>query len=303
MRVDRSRYSQIVIPAKAGIQGMGVSFDKLRTNVLSVYLPLSSVYEELSVKTIVLSDHTGDMIAMQERQNNRGYHLEMARYESANAELEKRIEEEYESRMSAYRQELVDWNAMSWARKLADGISKWRVLFLLCIVVMAACAFAYIAMPGNWEVLLGIPATAGFIALFFPTRVPRQPSRERISMRWLEPARPERGESSDEEQVWQAGKRRRAQGCLAPGRSAGRRLDADLGLSRARRRGRPDSRRAARGLRHGDEVPQRNGVRERGLLETRQVRQLRQPRGVRSAHRGPQGALSQRAGEWRGEAS
>ena len=29
-----------VIPAKAGIQGMGVSFDKLRTNELSVYLPL-----------------------------------------------------------------------------------------------------------------------------------------------------------------------------------------------------------------------------------------------------------------------
>ena len=29
---DRSRYSQLVIPAKAGIQGMGVSFDELRTN-------------------------------------------------------------------------------------------------------------------------------------------------------------------------------------------------------------------------------------------------------------------------------
>ena len=32
--------SQIVIPAEAGIQGIGVSFDKLRTNELSVYLPL-----------------------------------------------------------------------------------------------------------------------------------------------------------------------------------------------------------------------------------------------------------------------
>lgn len=157
------------------------------------------------MKTIVLSDHTGDMIALQERQNNPEYHLEMARYESANAELEKRVEKEYESRMSAYRQELVDWNAMSWVRKLADGISKWRVLFLLCIVVMVGCVFAYVAMPVNWEVLLGIPATAGFMALFFPTRVPRQPSREKISMRWLEPERPERGESTDEELVWQAG--------------------------------------------------------------------------------------------------
>ena len=31
-----------VIPAKAGIQGMGVSFDKLRTNELLVYLPLNT---------------------------------------------------------------------------------------------------------------------------------------------------------------------------------------------------------------------------------------------------------------------
>ena len=33
-------YSQTVIPEKAGIQGLGVSFDKLRTNELSVYIPL-----------------------------------------------------------------------------------------------------------------------------------------------------------------------------------------------------------------------------------------------------------------------
>ena len=32
-------YPQFVIPAKAGIQRSEVSFDKLRTNELSVYLP------------------------------------------------------------------------------------------------------------------------------------------------------------------------------------------------------------------------------------------------------------------------
>ena len=45
---DRGRYLQVVIPAKAGIQGLGPSFDRLRacpgldpgTNGLSVYLPL-----------------------------------------------------------------------------------------------------------------------------------------------------------------------------------------------------------------------------------------------------------------------
>ena len=41
LRADKGKYSQIVIPAEAGIQGLGASFDKLRTNELLVYLPLS----------------------------------------------------------------------------------------------------------------------------------------------------------------------------------------------------------------------------------------------------------------------
>ena len=157
------------------------------------------------MKTIVLSDHTGDMIAMQERQHNQDYYIEMARYRRESADLDRRIEEEYESRMSAYERELVDWNSMGWVRKFADGMSKWRVLFLLCFVTMGACLFTYIVMPEEWMVLLAIPVTVGFMALFFPTRVPKQPSRGRVSMRLLEPARPPPGESSDEEQMWQAG--------------------------------------------------------------------------------------------------
>ena len=157
------------------------------------------------MKTIVLSDHTGDMIAMQERQHYRQYDVEMARYERESEALTRRVEEEYESRMSAYQRELVDWNAMSWVRKFVDGVSKWRVLLLLCLAVMVASVFAYVMMPENWEILLAIPATVGFMALFFPTRVPKQPTREQISMRWVEPPRPPRGESSDEELMWQAG--------------------------------------------------------------------------------------------------
>ena len=33
-------YSQTVFPPKAGIQWLGMSFDKLRTNELLVYIPL-----------------------------------------------------------------------------------------------------------------------------------------------------------------------------------------------------------------------------------------------------------------------
>ena len=144
------------------------------------------------MKTIVLSDHTGDMIAMQERQHYQHYDIEMARYTSASADLTKRVEE-YESRMSAYQRELVDWNGSSWVRKFADGVSKWRVLLLLCVAAMGACVSMYIVMPENWMILLAIPVTVGFMALFFPTRTPKQPTREKVSMRWLEPPRPPQG--------------------------------------------------------------------------------------------------------------
>ena len=157
------------------------------------------------MKKIVLSDHTGDMIAMQERQHYQQYDIEMARYRRESTDLTRRVEEEHESRMSEYQRELVAWNALSWVRKFVHGISKWRVLFLLCVAAMVACVVTYIVMPGNRMILLGIPVTAGFMALFLPTRAPRQPSRERVSMRWLEPPRPPRGESSDEERMWQAG--------------------------------------------------------------------------------------------------
>ena len=42
LRAYRGRYLLTVIPAKAGIQGLGASFDKLRTNELLVYLLLSA---------------------------------------------------------------------------------------------------------------------------------------------------------------------------------------------------------------------------------------------------------------------
>ena len=157
------------------------------------------------MKTIVLSDHTGDMIAMQESRHYQQYDVEMVRYRRESADLTRRVEEEHESRMSAYQGELVAWNAMSWVLKFVDGISKWRVLFLLCFAAMGACVFTYIVMPENGMIVLAIPVTVGFMALFFPTRAPKQPSRKKVSMRWLEPPRPPRGESSDEEQMWAAG--------------------------------------------------------------------------------------------------
>ena len=157
------------------------------------------------MKTIVLSDHTGDMIAMGERRHDQRHDIEMARYMRESAELDRRVEEEYEGRVSAYERELVEWNAMSWLGKFVDGISRWRVLFVLCVVVMGASVLTYALMPEEWMILLAVPVTVGYMALFFSTRAPRQPSREKVRMRWMEPTRPPRGESGDEGQKWRAG--------------------------------------------------------------------------------------------------
>ena len=75
------------------------------------------------MKTMVLSDHTGDVLAMRERQHNQGNDIEMARHRSESEALDRRMEEEYEGRVSAHERELVGWNAMGWVLKFADGVS------------------------------------------------------------------------------------------------------------------------------------------------------------------------------------
>ena len=157
------------------------------------------------MKAIVLSDHTGDMVAMQERRHERGFDIEMARYRRESEALRRGMEEEYEGQVSAYERELVDWNAMSWVRKLAHGVSSGRMLFLLCVAAMGACVLTYILIPGEWLILLAVPVMVGYMALFFSTRAPRRPTRKKVSMRWVEPSRPPREEATDEEQKWQAG--------------------------------------------------------------------------------------------------
>ena len=59
------------------------------------------------MKTIVLSDHTGDMVAMRERRHSQRHDIEMAMYRRVSEDLERRMEEEYEGRVSAHERELV----------------------------------------------------------------------------------------------------------------------------------------------------------------------------------------------------
>ena len=208
------------------------------------------------MKTMVLSDHTGDMVAMPERQHNQRYDLEMAKYRREYEDLDRRIEEEYEGQVSAFERELVDWNAMIWVGKFADGVSRWGVLFPLCVAAMGVCVLAYVVMPVEWMVLLAIPVTVGYMALFFTTRAPK-----RSACAWVEPSRPPREDATDEEQKWLAGNEgeRRVVDHLSRMLSDDRTLISGYrGLG-----GEVDQILVGpRGVCAGDEAPQRHGVRQ-----------------------------------------
>ena len=47
------------------------------------------------MKTMLLLDHTGDIIAIRERRRERGFDIEMVRYMMDSEALDRRMEEEY----------------------------------------------------------------------------------------------------------------------------------------------------------------------------------------------------------------
>ena len=157
------------------------------------------------MKTIILSDHTGDMIARENRQRRERHETEMSRYRSESAKRSKRIDAEYENLMAAYQHEIGAWRGMSWWGKFQGGISNAKLAFMLCSIVMAVSLFVFIMNPAAWLLLLFVPGTLIFMATFFPTRGPKPPSRERISKHWPGPAQPRKETSSEQQRVWQAG--------------------------------------------------------------------------------------------------
>ena len=58
------------------------------------------------MKSVVLSDHTGDMIASREKERKCQYDSAMTRYRSESASRTRRIQQTYASQMSVYRNEV-----------------------------------------------------------------------------------------------------------------------------------------------------------------------------------------------------
>ena len=157
------------------------------------------------MQTIVLSDHTGDQLAKRERGRQQKYHNEMSRYNDEIASRDNWIQTEYERQKSRYESELEVWYGKNWPQKLLYGFSRSVAVLLLCIVVLGASVFTFVTNPTAWAVLLLIPVTLVFMALFFPTREPRLLSRERIGKGRRQPTQPIRERAGEEDRVWQAG--------------------------------------------------------------------------------------------------
>ena len=157
------------------------------------------------MNTIVLSDHTGDQIQQRERGRQQKHDDEMAKYNDEVASRDRWIEAEYESQKSAYEKELEIWQGKSWPQRLLYGFSKSVAMFLLCLIAIGASVVMYVMNPAAWGVLLLIPGTFAFMALFFPAREPRQPSREKIDRGRSKPLQPIRQRAGEEDRVWQAG--------------------------------------------------------------------------------------------------
>ena len=157
------------------------------------------------MQTIVLSDHTGDQLANRERGRQQKYDDEMAKYNYEVASRDNWIETEYERQKSLFESELEVWHGKNWPQKLLYGFTRAVAVLLLCILVVGASVFIFVTDPAAWAILLLIPVTLVFMVLFFPTRGPRQPSREKIGKGRRKPSQPIQERAGEEDRVWQAG--------------------------------------------------------------------------------------------------
>ena len=157
------------------------------------------------MKTIVLSDHTGDMLAQQERERREKYAAEMERYKAAAKSRNRRVEAEFDLLTAGYDRDRKAWENMNILGRFAHGTKKSWGLFLLCIVVIASCAYLPLSGSTHRNVIFAVPVVLAFMVLYFPTRSPKPPSKEKVASSNPKPFRPIEATSSEETRIWKAG--------------------------------------------------------------------------------------------------
>ena len=162
---------------------------------------------KVDMKTIVLSDHTSDMIARQQGLRKRDYDSVLNSYRRAEVDWSRKVNTAYRRAVEDHQDELERWSSMSWFRRLSYGITRGWPLFLLNVAIAAASLFAFVSGIANWLALIGVVLPLGVALLFFPSQRPKLPTRPQVERRIGGP--PQRpvlsAERSDDEVIWEAG--------------------------------------------------------------------------------------------------
>ena len=156
------------------------------------------------MKTKVLSDHTGDIIAKRKRGRQQQFDRAMADYRKRVARRDREAQQQYDDKVSVYKRNLDAWNRKNWSEKFMYGLPRSWATLVACVVMLVA--FFWVSSTGNPIPLLAFPLSVAAMWWFLPRREPRRPPTLVTTKQGMgEPLRPQRLAASEEEQAWQGG--------------------------------------------------------------------------------------------------
>ena len=173
------------------------------------------------MKTIVLSDFTGEQLTRAQQKKQETYHSALRTYRRSEADWSRRVDDVYQRAVAAYEGEIQRWNKMAWfSRLLYSLVHSWPAT-LLCVVVMGAGLFALVNGIAFWLAVVGLIVIPGVALLYFPGQEPTPPSQSNVERRFGEaPGHPVLNTTrSEREEVLEAGRegeRRVADGARLP---------------------------------------------------------------------------------------
>ena len=143
------------------------------------------------MKTIVLSDYTGDQLAQAQQKRQETYGSALMTFRKAEADWSRRVDDVYQRAVTAYEGEIQRWNGMSWFGRLLYGFLHSWPATLLCVALMGAGLFALVNGAVFWLAVVGLVVIPGIALLYFPGQEPAAPTRSNVERRFGEaPGRP-----------------------------------------------------------------------------------------------------------------
>ena len=230
------------------------------------------------MKTIVLSDFTGEQLTRAQQKKQETYHSALRTYRRSEADWSRRVDDVYQRAVAAYEGEIQRWNKMAWFSRLLYGLVHSWPATLLCVVVMGAGLFALVNGIAFWLAVVGLIVIPVIALLYFPGQQPTLALPvDRGEAIWRGPRTScSRHNAHQPRGRTRSRPRGRAQGCRQARLPAGRPVDPALRVQRTRRRDRPHPRGAAGRLRARGQIPEWQRDSGWRLMGDHTLRQLRQ---------------------------